>query len=40
MNRDNCALLAEMIAKMSEEQFAEFLTEVKAHYAELLQEDN
>ena len=36
--QDNCALLAELIEKMTEEQFAAFLAEIKAHYASLLQE--
>ena len=39
MNKDNCALLAEMIEKMTKEQFAEFMAEVKAHYADLLKEE-
>lgn len=38
MYKDNCALLAALVEKMTNEQFAEFIAEVKAHYAELMQE--
>lgn len=33
MYKDNCALLAELLAKMSEEQFAEFLKAVQKRYS-------